>query len=118
MGEYTWSTVKALADLPVKLWGVAKAAVGIEERADDSPMSVVGASRFAAEVMLDLLSGRDTELTRLQMVRRKPAPFPPDPLAWAGIEITKREMARADRRGGRKGLWLKFTEALGMGFDS
>jgi glycine/D-amino acid oxidase-like deaminating enzyme len=78
----------------------------------------VGASRFAAEVMLDLLSGQDTELTRLQMVRRKPAPFPPDPLAWAGIQITQREMARADRRGGRRGLWLRFTDALGMGFDS
>jgi glycine/D-amino acid oxidase-like deaminating enzyme len=78
----------------------------------------VGASRFAAGAMLDLLSGQDTELTRLQMVRRKPLPFPPDPVAWAGIELTKREMARADRNGGRKGLWLRFTQALGMGFDS
>lgn len=78
----------------------------------------VGASRFAAQVMLDLLSGQDTELTRLQMVRRKPLPFPPDPVAWAGIELTKREMARADRNGGRPGLWLRFTRALGMGFDS
>jgi glycine/D-amino acid oxidase-like deaminating enzyme len=78
----------------------------------------VGASRFAAQVMLDLLSGEATELTRLQMVRRKPLPFPPDPMAWAGIELTKREMARADRNGGRKGLWLRFTQALGMGFDS
>lgn len=50
MGDYTWSTVQALVDLPVKLWGVAKAAVGVEERAEDSPMSVVGASRFAGEV--------------------------------------------------------------------
>lgn len=78
----------------------------------------VGASRFAAEVMLDLLAGESTELTRLQLVRRKPLPFPPDPVAWAGIEMTKREMARADRNGGRKGLWLRFTQALGMGFDS
>ncbi len=28
--------------------------------------------------MLDLLHGRDTELTRLQMVRTKPLPFPPE----------------------------------------
>jgi membrane-associated protease RseP (regulator of RpoE activity) len=50
MGTYTWETVKALGTLPVKLWEVGKAAVGITPRADDSPMSVVGASRVAGEV--------------------------------------------------------------------
>ena len=40
----------------------------------------VGATRFAAEVMLDRLSGLTTERTRLEMVRRKPLPFPPEPL--------------------------------------
>jgi membrane-associated protease RseP (regulator of RpoE activity) len=50
MGDYTWRTMQALADLPAKLWHVAKAAVGVEERSQDSPMSVVGASRFAGEV--------------------------------------------------------------------
>lgn len=50
MGVYTWETVKALGTLPVKLWEVGKAALGITERADDSPMSVVGASRVAGEV--------------------------------------------------------------------
>jgi glycine/D-amino acid oxidase-like deaminating enzyme len=41
----------------------------------------VGASRFAADVMLDLLEGRPTERTRLEMVRTKPLPFPPEPFA-------------------------------------
>ncbi|HEU4514225.1 MAG TPA: site-2 protease family protein [Nocardioidaceae bacterium] len=50
MGTYTWETVKALGTLPVKLWEVGKAALGITERAQDSPMSVVGASRVAGEV--------------------------------------------------------------------
>ena len=50
MGDYTWRTVEALGEMPVKLVGVAKAALGLEERAEDSPMSVVGASRFAGEV--------------------------------------------------------------------
>ena len=35
----------------------------------------VGATRFGAQVMLDLLSGEQTELTRLRMVRTKPVPF-------------------------------------------
>ena len=41
----------------------------------------VGASRFAADVMLDLLAGESTERTRTRMVREKPLPFPPEPLA-------------------------------------
>ena len=50
MGDYTWQTIKALGEMPVKLVGVAKAALGMQDRADDSPMSVVGASRVAGEV--------------------------------------------------------------------
>ncbi len=50
MGTYTWETVKAVGSLPVKLWEVGKAAVGITPRAADSPMSVVGASRVAGEM--------------------------------------------------------------------
>ncbi len=49
MGTMTVDTVKALATLPVKVWGVAKAIVGVEERAQDSPVSVVGGGRLAGE---------------------------------------------------------------------
>ncbi len=42
----------------------------------------VGSTRFGADVMLDLLSGEETERTRLEMVRSKPMPFPPEPFAW------------------------------------
>jgi membrane-associated protease RseP (regulator of RpoE activity) len=50
MGGYTWLTVKAVGTLPVKLWEAGQAALGITERADDSPMSVVGASRVAGQM--------------------------------------------------------------------
>jgi membrane-associated protease RseP (regulator of RpoE activity) len=53
MGLMTWDTVQALANLPVKVWGVAKAVVGVEERALDSPVSVVGAGRVAGEITSD-----------------------------------------------------------------
>jgi membrane-associated protease RseP (regulator of RpoE activity) len=49
MGELTVATVKALGNFPEKLVGVAKSIVG-GERDQDSPMSVVGASRVAGEV--------------------------------------------------------------------
>ncbi|KUJ64680.1 FAD-dependent oxidoreductase [Streptomyces albus subsp. albus] len=78
----------------------------------------VGASRFGAEVMLDLLDGARTERTSLRMVRSKPLPFPPEPLRWAGIGITQWSMTRADQRGGRRNLWLKAMDKAGLGFDS
>jgi glycine/D-amino acid oxidase-like deaminating enzyme len=78
----------------------------------------VGASRFGARVMLDLLSGEPTELTRLRLVRGKPVPFPPEPLAYLGIQATRWSLARADRRGGRRNLWLRALDAAGLGFDS
>jgi glycine/D-amino acid oxidase-like deaminating enzyme len=78
----------------------------------------VGATRFGANVMLDLLCGSPTERTRLRMVRRKPLPFPPEPLAWLGIKATTAALVRADRNQGRRGPWLKLMDAGGMGFDS
>ncbi len=78
----------------------------------------VGATRFGAQVLLDLLDGRRTERTELEMVRRKPIPFPPEPVRWAGVELTRRAVARADARAGRRGPWLRALDALGLGFDS
>ncbi|AWI31231.1 FAD-dependent oxidoreductase [Streptomyces tirandamycinicus] len=78
----------------------------------------VGATRFGGDVMLDLLDGERTERTELAMVRKKPLPFPPEPVAWAGIGLTKWSLARADARGGRRNLWLRTMDRLGLGFDS
>jgi membrane-associated protease RseP (regulator of RpoE activity) len=53
MGGYTKDTVTALGKLPVRLWGVAKAVVGVQDRDPNSPMSVVGVGRVAGEVASD-----------------------------------------------------------------
>ncbi|MGP3948379.1 NAD(P)/FAD-dependent oxidoreductase [Streptomyces sp. 7N604] len=78
----------------------------------------VGATRFGADVMLDLLSGERTERTETDMVRTKPLPFPPEPVRWAGIGITQWSLARADAGGGRRNLWLRAMDRIGLGFDS
>jgi glycine/D-amino acid oxidase-like deaminating enzyme len=78
----------------------------------------VGASRFGAQVCLDLLAGRDNERTRLEMVRRSPMPWPPEPLRWLGIQMTRASIARADAHGGRRDLWLRTLDRVGLGFDS
>ena len=48
----------------------------------------------------------------------RPLPFPPEPLRWAGITMTRRSLARADARDGRRDLWLRTLDRLGLGFDS
>jgi glycine/D-amino acid oxidase-like deaminating enzyme len=78
----------------------------------------VGAARFAADVCLDLLGGHDTARTRLEMVRRRPLPFPPEPLASVGIQATRWSLDRADHQAGRRNLLLRTLDALGLGFDS
>jgi glycine/D-amino acid oxidase-like deaminating enzyme len=80
----------------------------------------VGASRFGARVVLANLGlpvGDDAALLELDMVRSKPLPFPPEPLRWAGIQLTRRAIARADVAG-RRGPWLRTLDRLGLGFDS
>ncbi|HEU5357443.1 MAG TPA: FAD-dependent oxidoreductase [Actinocrinis sp.] len=78
----------------------------------------VGATRFGANVMLDLLSGKPTELTDLQLVRTKPLPFPPEPFKAVGVNLTRWSLDRADRNDGKRNLWLRALDRAGLGFDS
>ncbi|CAM3660542.1 NAD(P)/FAD-dependent oxidoreductase [Nocardioides zeicaulis] len=78
----------------------------------------VGATRFAAEVLLDRLAGAETERTSLRMVRERPLPFPPEPLASAGINLTRWSLDRADHREGRRNAFLRVLDRAGLGFDS
>jgi glycine/D-amino acid oxidase-like deaminating enzyme len=78
----------------------------------------VVSTRFGARVALDLLDGHDTEATRLRYVRSKPLPFPPEPLRCGVVQFTRNRLAAADRNAGRRGLWLRTLDRLGLGFDS
>lgn len=78
----------------------------------------VGASRFGAATMLDLLDGRETERTALEMVRSKPLPFPPEPVRSLGIRLTTSALQKADANDGRRNLWLRTLDRMGLGFDS
>jgi hypothetical protein len=68
--------------------------------------------------MLDQLSGLDTERTRLEMVRKMPLPFPPEPFPYPSVQVTRFALDRADHNDGKRGLFLKTLDAVGLGFDS
>jgi hypothetical protein len=68
--------------------------------------------------MLDLLDASQTERTRLEMVRTKPIPFPPEPVRSLVINWTRASLDRADQNEGRRNLWLRLLDSMGLGFDS
>ena len=78
----------------------------------------VAASRFGARVALDLVHGRRTELTEMDFVRRRPLPFPPEPLLFPMIEATRWSTEHAELNGGRRNAWLRGLDRFGLGFDS
>lgn len=49
MGTMTVETLQALGQLPVKVYEVGRAVVGLQERDPESPVSIVGGGRFAGE---------------------------------------------------------------------
>jgi len=78
----------------------------------------VASTRFGASTMLDLLDENENEATSLQMVKHKPIPFPPEPFRFLFIRLTQWSITRADKNKGKRNLWLKLLDRLGLGFDS
>ena len=67
--------------------------------------------------MLDLLDDRRSVATSTSFVKDKPLPFPPEPFRYLGIQATRWSLGREDRSG-KRNLWLRTLDRLGLGFDS
>jgi membrane-associated protease RseP (regulator of RpoE activity) len=110
MGDYTKHTGEALVQLPQRMYGVFEAAFGLADRQQNSPMSVVGASRVAGDIAsTDQLTVKDRAaylLSLLGIVNLFVALFNFIPLlpldgghiAGALYEAVRRGMARLRRR--------------------
>jgi len=75
----------------------------------------VAATRFGAQTALNILAGNTPDL---RYVNEKPVPFPPEPLKYAVIQLTRNRLQAADKNEGKRGIWLKMLDRLGLGFDS
>ena len=106
MVHATGETLKTIGALPVKLYHVARASVGLEKRSVDSPMSVVGAGRVAGSVasdasnsvadriagLLGLLAGLNLFLGLINLVPLPP--FDGGQIATTLYEAVRRRIAR------------------------
>jgi glycine/D-amino acid oxidase-like deaminating enzyme len=78
----------------------------------------VGASRWAAGVVRDFILQPAEDRLRLRFVTSPPIPFPPEPIRSLVVDTVRRELDRADREEGRRGLILRSLDAIGVGYDS
>ena len=106
MASGTWQTVQGIVTLPPKLYHVGRAALGLEQRDQNGPMSVVGAGRVAGEMtsahtvplsdrffsVLLLLAGLNLFLGLLNLVPL--LPLDGGQIAGALYEAVRRGVAR------------------------
>ncbi|GGM16490.1 NAD(P)/FAD-dependent oxidoreductase [Nakamurella endophytica] len=72
----------------------------------------VATANLAGRTLADLVTGRDTELTRLPWVGHRSRRWEPEPLRWLGINAGLRAMATADRREERTGRASRVAEVV------
>ena len=77
----------------------------------------VASARHAAHTVLDLLGGVPVDPAVEALVTRRPVPFPPEPLRFPAVQLTRAALAREDARG-RRGAWLRLLDRFGVGFNS
>ena len=77
----------------------------------------LGTTRIAGRILAHLALDRPSDLLDLAMVRRKPLPYPPEPIrSWAVDRVT-RALRRVDE-GKRPSAMLRLLDRLGIGFSS
>ena len=78
----------------------------------------VAASRFGAEVMLDLLDGRRSRATQTEFVQVQAAAVPARAVPLRRHPGHAVDAWTARTRHGRRNLWLRGLDKMGPGFDS
>jgi glycine/D-amino acid oxidase-like deaminating enzyme len=80
----------------------------------------VATANLAGRTLADLITGRDSELTRLPWVGHRSRRWEPEPLRWLGVRLVAAAAARADRAeasgvrlaGVRASAWSRLVELL------
>jgi glycine/D-amino acid oxidase-like deaminating enzyme len=77
----------------------------------------LGTTRIAGRVLAHLALERPSDLLDLAMVRRKPVPFPPEPLRSWAVACVTRALRRVDE-GRPPSALLRLLDRMGIGFSS
>ncbi len=77
----------------------------------------LGTTHLAGQILADMALERPSALRDMALVRRKPLPYPPEPLRSLAVGAVTRALRRVDA-GGRPGLLLRCLDAMGIGLSS
>jgi glycine/D-amino acid oxidase-like deaminating enzyme len=77
----------------------------------------VGTTRLGGQILAHMALGRASDLLDLQLVTRKPFPYPPEPLRGMAVSLVTRGLRRVDA-GEPPSLFLKVLDRFGLGFSS
>ncbi len=77
----------------------------------------IGSTRIAGKILAHLALDRSNELLELSIVRKKPFPYPPEPLRALAVNAVTRSLRRVDS-GEKPGLLLRMLDKFGIGFSS
>jgi glycine/D-amino acid oxidase-like deaminating enzyme len=77
----------------------------------------LGTTRLAGRILAHMALDRPSELLDLALVRKRPFPYPPEPLRSWSVAAVTRALRRVDE-GQPPGLMLRVLERLGIGFSS
>jgi glycine/D-amino acid oxidase-like deaminating enzyme len=77
----------------------------------------VASTRLGGKILAHMALGRPEPLLDLALVRRKPFPYPPEPLRSLSVRAVTRALRRVDA-GEAPSLLLRCLDAMGIGFSS
>jgi glycine/D-amino acid oxidase-like deaminating enzyme len=77
----------------------------------------LGTTRLAGRILAHMALDRPSDLLDLSLVRKRPFPYPPEPLRSWSVAAVTRALRRVDE-GQPAGLMLRVLERLGIGFSS
>jgi glycine/D-amino acid oxidase-like deaminating enzyme len=77
----------------------------------------LGNTHLAGQILAHMTLERPSPLLDLALVRKKPFPYPPEPLRSLAVRKVTRALRRVDA-GGRPGLLLRCLDLLGIGLSS
>ena len=77
----------------------------------------LGTTRLAGRILAHMALDRPSELLDLALVRKRPFPYPPEPLRSWSVAAVTRSLRRVDE-GQPPGLMLRVLERMGIGFSS
>jgi glycine/D-amino acid oxidase-like deaminating enzyme len=77
----------------------------------------IGSTRLAGKILAHMAVGEPNELLDLAMVKKKPFPYPPEPIRSWSVGAVTRSLRRVDA-GEKPSLLLRALDKAGIGFSS